>query len=662
MTNENQAVAHFENALKFANQNQLPAAARELQQALQIKPNYAEAYSNLGIIWRRLGNLEASVNALETAIKLKPNLFEAHFSLGNTLLELGQIEAAISEYDRASQLQPNLTGPIAQMAIALAGLGNIQAAADRWRTVIHMQPDNAEAHWDLSELLINSNNFADARAATIKYIHDCPNNLIMSSIAFISSHFRSGMATAAREKFAELEAYLLNLPHSPAKLNQLEIERLYHNYLFAMPHLRDNLAANSHLIRYVSSSSSPPSPRPPNRRSASTSANVVRRRVSPPSVGPLKIGIISRHFRRHAVGWCSLHTIQELSRITPHLYLYHTEPKPPDNRDSLAQIFQQTATKFYHPNTLNSPAEAIIREIRHDQIDVLIDLDAITVKTNIDILRQQPAPVCISWLGFDAPFITEQHYFLGDWHTLPPGREQYYQEQLLRMPNSFIALSGFDWDKNAEIFSRKALRIAPEQIVYLCTIPGRKINPETAKAQVQILAAVPDSVLIYKGKGDTTIIQSIYHQQCQEMGVGFHRIKFLPFAPTEELHRSIYQIADIFLDSYPYNGGTHTLEALWFNLPVVTHVGEQFVSRMGNSFLQTLGIEQGIAQNWEEYIYWGVRFGQDITFRDKIRQHLVQSKQGDNPAPLWNPRQFARDMYDLFAHLTNDQGSRNESF
>ena len=637
------AVFYFENALKLANQNQWQAALSQLEQAIKIQPDYAEAYSNLGIIWRRLGNLEASVSALETAIHLNPNLFEAHFSLGNTLLELGQIEAAISRYDRAGQLKPNLAAPQAQMAIAFTALGNIPAAADRWRTVINLQPDNADAHWDLSELLLSTDNFAAARAATIKYINSCPNSFIMSSIAFISSHFRSGIATTAREKFAELEAYLLNLPNSSSIPTQAEIDRLYHHYLFAMPHLRDNLAANSRLYRAISAKY------PPTKNTSSPLSLVGKGGAS--EGRPLKIGFISRHFRRHAVGWCSLNIIQELSHLTPHLYLYHTGQKSPGDSDSLAQIFQQTATKFYQPKTLNSPAEDIIREIRHDQIDILVDLDAITVKTNIEILRHQPAPVCLSWLGFDAPFISEQNYFLGDWHTLPQGREQYYQEQLLRMPNSFVAISGFNFDQTAEIFSRKALRIAPEQIVYLCTIPGKKFNPETAQAQVQILAAVPHSILIYKGKGDATIIQSIYQQQCQEIGVGFHRIKVLTFAPTEELHRSIYQIADIFLDSYPYNGGTHTLEALWFNLPIVTHVGEQFVSRMGNSFLQTLGIAQGIARNWEEYVNWGIRFGQDITLRDKIRQHLVQSKHRDHPSPLWNPRQFARDMYDLFAKL-----------
>lgn len=78
----------------------------------------------------------------------------------------------------------------------------------------------------------------------------------------------------------------------------------------------------------------------------------------------------------------------------------------------------------------------------------------------------------------------------------------------------------------------------------------------------------------------------------------------------------MYGITDVFLDSYPYNGGTHTLEALWFNVPVVTYKGEQFLSRMGYSFLQGLSIEEGISESWKDYINWGVRLGQDQVLRN----------------------------------------------
>lgn len=129
------------------------------------------------------------------------------------------------------------------------------------------------------------------------------------------------------------------------------------------------------------------------------------------------------------------------------------------------------------------------------------------------------------------------------------------------------------------------------------------------------------------------------------------RIKFIPSAKKEEEHRAFYGLADVFLDTYSYNGGTHNLEALWFNLPVVTRCGEQSFARMGYSFLQSISISEGIAHNWKEYIEWGVRLGNDSNLRFLIKEKLIQSKQTDNLAPLWNPKKLAEDMYCLLQNL-----------
>jgi predicted O-linked N-acetylglucosamine transferase (SPINDLY family) len=110
-------------------------------------------------------------------------------------------------------------------------------------------------------------------------------------------------------------------------------------------------------------------------------------------------------------------------------------------------------------------------------------------------------------------------------------------------------------------------------------------------------------------------------------------------------------LGDVLLDSYPCNGATLTLEALWFNLPVVTRRGEQFYSRVAHSFLKSLGIEAGVASSWEEYVEWGIKFGQDADLRHAVREQLLKSKQPQNLAPVWNPQKFAGDMYGVFQEL-----------
>ena len=93
------------------------------------------------------------------------------------------------------------------------------------------------------------------------------------------------------------------------------------------------------------------------------------------------------------------------------------------------------------------------------------------------------------------------------------------------------------------------------------------------------------------------------------------------------------------------------IKALWFNLPVVTRAGEQSFARIGCSFLQALGINEGIATSWEEYITWGIMYGLDTNLRDNVRQRLVDSKYPANLSPLWNPQKLAHDMYSLLNNL-----------
>ncbi|HEY9862696.1 MAG TPA: hypothetical protein V6D21_00825, partial [Candidatus Obscuribacterales bacterium] len=115
--------------------------------------------------------------------------------------------------------------------------------------------------------------------------------------------------------------------------------------------------------------------------------------------------------------------------------------------------------------------------------------------------------------------------------------------------------------------------------------------------------------------------------------------------------RHIINRSDALLDSYPYNGGTHNLEALSANLPIITRAGEQYLSRMGYSFLKAVNLDIGAAWTWEEYTQLGIKLGLDINLRDQIKSHLIQSQNPNSLAPLWNPRKLAQEMYDIFQRL-----------
>lgn len=713
-----------QDAIRLAQKGKTDAAIACWQAAISLHPEYIDAYYNMGIAQVEAGNLEDAVESFQTTIELDPNHTNAFYNLGLTLSKLDKLDEAIAAYDRAFELNPNdIDIPLAlgsaffkqgewewainayqsaleinpESVLALGGLGatltefgEIEEAIDCLQSAIAIDSNDAQvycnlghafarvnqtedatfcyqralrlnpafglAYWNFNnDILINADspmhlNFPLRRQVADQFLEYCYEiDKIYSLVNYIINYANSGHGDLAKGKLLELENLVLE---NHEKLSGTEVQVLYNHLLFILPNLRDARQ---------------------NRRIYSLIGQIYRQKIIQPKISSgtsgylrdsrekLKIGFMSPHFARHPVGWCSLDVVRELSKITPHIYLYATSAIKLDER---TKEFAQVAEKFYwydgdefkgKVNSFDSRLRQLVSDIAQDQLDVIIDLDSVTMPINTHILCRNLAPVCLSWLGFDAPFVSSDNYWLGDRFTHPEGVDEYYVEKILRLPDAHMAVSGFECMEIDRDTEREKLGINPDQVAYLYAAPARKFNRDSARACISILKQVPNSVLLHKGNGDREVIKNIYSEICEEIEVTSERVMFLPSYETEEEHRGIYAIADVFLDSYPYNGGSHNLEVLWFNLPVVTLVGEQSFARMGYSFLQALGIDVGIAHSWEEYIAWAVRYGLEPELRNSVKQQLIDSKRPDHLAPLWNPQKLAQDMYNILQTLRKNQ-------
>jgi predicted O-linked N-acetylglucosamine transferase (SPINDLY family) len=168
------------------------------------------------------------------------------------------------------------------------------------------------------------------------------------------------------------------------------------------------------------------------------------------------------------------------------------------------------------------------------------------------------------------------------------------------------------------------------------------------RLQIQILREVPNSYLLLKGLGDESTLKQAFTQIAEEEGVSPDRLRFLERDINEPTHRANLSIADVVLDTYPYNGASTTLETLWVGVPVVTRVGQQWAARNSYTMLMNVGVSEGIAWTDEEYVEWGVRLGQDAKLRQDIHWRLLQSRQ---TSPLWNTRLFAREMENAYQQM-----------
>jgi len=350
---------------------------------------------------------------------------------------------------------------------------------------------------------------------------------------------------------------------------------------------------------------------------------------------------LSNCLRQHSIGWLVRWLLKYHDRNCFEVHLYC----PNQSKDWLQQEFiLGYGDKFHY---LYPPIVNMTNLISQDELDILVDLDSLTCGDTLKCMATKVAPLQITWLGYDASGLPAIDYFIADPYVLPDDAQEYYQEKIWRLPSTYIAVDGFE--VGVPNLCREQLDIPQEAIIYFSSQTGYKRHPDNIRLQMRILKAVPNSYFLVKGFGtDIQSVASFFNQLAEEEGVNSSRLRFLPVVAHEAIHRANLTIADVVLDTYPYNGATTTLETLWMGIPMVTRVGEQFAARNSYTMMINAGITEGIAWTEEEYIEWGVRLGKDEALRQQIYWKLRQSR---HTSPLWNGEKFAREMEHAYQQM-----------
>ena len=358
----------------------------------------------------------------------------------------------------------------------------------------------------------------------------------------------------------------------------------------------------------------------------------------------IRVGYLSYCMCQHSVGWLARWLIQHHDRDRFELYGYFINHRP---YDSLYQLYVQS---FDHSCCLETEfgydTRAFAQKIYDDEIDILIDLDSITLEVSCEILAMKPAPIQATWLGWDAIGMDAIDYFIADPYVLPDYAQDYYTEKIWRLPETYLAVDGFE--VAVPTLKRSDLKLPENAVTFLTAQRGYKRHRDTAILQMKIIAGVPDAYLLIKGFADDQAIQNFFYEIADEVGVSRDRLRFLGSDPSEAVHRANLRIADVVLDTYPYNGATTTMETLWMEVPIVTRVGEQFAARNSYTMMMNAGITEGIAWSAEEYVEWGIKLGTDAKLRQEVSWKLRESKK---TSPLWDGKKFTRQMEDAYQQM-----------
>ncbi|MFS8860329.1 FkbM family methyltransferase [Synechococcus sp. B60.1] len=372
----------------------------------------------------------------------------------------------------------------------------------------------------------------------------------------------------------------------------------------------------------------------------------------------LRVGFLGSCFQRHSVGFLSEAILRNLSRdVLDICYYYYQGWKTEEmaSRDNMYRKFRSQESLHFRFFSEGVSAPQVAAQAREDHIDIMVFMDSITSHDANIVAALRAAPIQIGWLGGDAVGLPEFDYFFADPYILPEDAQADYHEEIIRLP-SYCAVDHLDVIPADEVDFKSKLRIGPRDVVLLTAANAYKRTDDCINAHLQILKAIPNGILIVKGSGEIATVVRRYQEKSKELGV-LDRVRFLAKAGSVEEHRGQLGLVDLVLDTFPYTGATHTMEALYMGVPVLTLVGRHYYGRMSYSLLKNIGLEECITWSVEEFIQRGIQLGNNPEQLNRIKKQIKDSRRW---SIIWDPREHARSMEAAFFHIL--EGKPHETY
>jgi predicted O-linked N-acetylglucosamine transferase (SPINDLY family) len=355
--------------------------------------------------------------------------------------------------------------------------------------------------------------------------------------------------------------------------------------------------------------------------------------------GKVKIGYLSGDLHHHAVGLLipELIELHDRSRFEVQAFCWTPDSATPQRQRLLAAFDQHTRLAGVDDTTA-------ARLIAQAGIDVLVDLQALTSGARPAILAQRPAPVQVSYLGLPGTSaLPGVDWILADRYVLPEAALSYVSEQPLWLPTVYQVS---DRQRAVAPPSTRAAEGLPEDAVVFCSFNNTfKFTPELFACWMRVLQAVPKSVLWLLADNPTA--QANLVAAAQAHGVSRQRLVFAGrVSPAEYLAR--FGLADVMLDTFPYNAGTTASDALWMGLPMVTLSGRSYISRMAGSLLTAVGLPDLITHSLADYEQLATTLGQQPARVASYKRYLAEH---GRHSPLFDMPRIVGDIEAEFERL-----------
>ena len=560
----------LQDAIQSINKNNLIDAKIILQKILDIEPRNFDALNIIGIVTGLENNYIEAINFFKKAQQIRPDNNLINFNLGKAFSESGKDLEAIKYYKIAIKLDKNHLGSWINFGISLHQLKRYNEALSHYDQAIKLKPDYAAAYSNKGNTLQELKRYDEALSHYDQAIKLKPDYQYLFG------------------KLLHVKMLMCNWQNFKTDVTSLSLQ------------INENKKSSPcfPVLALIDSSSI-------QRKSSEIWVNDNYPFNS--SLGPIfksghrdkiKIGYYSSDFKEHPIAYLLAELLELHDKNQFELFGFYFGPT-----DSSA-IHKRVSSSFNQFIDVGLKTDKDIALMSREMgIDIAINLNGFTALARPDIFSFRTAPIQVNYLGYPSTTGAEyMDYIIADRIIIPTESQKYYSEKIVYLPNSYqvndrkndIANNIF----NKNMFTKKELNLPEKSFVFCCFNNSYKITPSTFDGWMRILKAVKGSVLWLLE--DSPVARLNLLKEAEARGLNPDRLVFAKRMNLTE-HLARHKVADLFLDTLPYNAHTTASDALWAGLPVLTCKGESFASRVAASLLNAIELPELITTTQEQY-------------------------------------------------------------
>jgi predicted O-linked N-acetylglucosamine transferase (SPINDLY family) len=605
-------------------QNRAEEALAPLARCLRLAPDHIGAWGQYGVALMALGKHPDALVCFERLLSQAPNDAEAHYWRGNALLALGRGAEALQSYDMAVQIRPDIPEVHYNIGNVLVDLGRVEEGVAAFNQALARRPDYPEAIYNRGGALQELGRYDEAAATYERLLALAPDHRYALGKLFHCRQF-----AADWQRHAELRSALT-----------ASADGVVRDMPFSFLAVTDDPALQLRCARAYTAAKYPPATTP-----LCSAQPYVHERI--------RIAYVSADFREHALSYLLAGVFEAHDRAR--FEVWGISLKPGDG-SAMAGRVAAAFEHFVDASALRD--DEVARLLRDLEIDIAVDLTGYTQDERTAIFAARPAPVQVNYLGFPGGMGADYiDYILADDFVIPETERPHYAEQVAYLPDSFQGN-----DDRRSIDPQRPERAAhglPEKSFVFCAFNNTyKLTPAFFDIWMRLLAAVPGSVLWLASADDS--VQRNLRAEAERRGVAPERLVFSPRIRYAE-HLARLQLADLFLDTLPFNAGTTASDALWAGVPVLTCAGRAFSARMAGSLLRAVGLPEMITGDLATYEARALELATNPSSLAEVRARLASNRA---TSPLFATRRFTRHLEAAYQGMWNrqQQGEAPASF